>query len=287
MIHDVKTHSCYYDDTSNILTVNLSNGLLSRSLNTLQALIYIHQKITKKRVKVEWHGEIWNKPDNVQSNSFELYFQQEYSDQKDILVDSDINISHYNIDYDNIPHEKIKTIINTYFSPTKEVIDRADFFIKKYNIDFEKTIGILFRMTDKIAEFPIVSVGSYVGALSLLQKQIKSDFDVLIQTDQTQLFSFLHNRINTLNKCQKYKYCPIQIKELPTTAILEVMHNIRDKKISNYELGINFLASILILSRCKYVLHDTSSPSCWINIFRGSSNKTCQFIPSIITKNRL
>jgi hypothetical protein len=87
-----------------------------------------------------------------------------------------------------------------------------------------------------------------------------------------------------------YKDRCFKIEEIPTTTALTVMHHTSTKLIrdlSNYELGIRFLAVLSILSECKYVVYNTCSPAYWINLLRGGVDGTCQYIPKIESVSHL
>ena len=53
-----------------------------------------------------------------------------------------------------------------------------------------------------------------------------------------------------------------------------------ERHLSNYRLGVNLLAAVIILSRTKYVISHTGNVGLWIYLFRGHSQGACQLLPS-------
>jgi hypothetical protein len=76
---------------------------------------------------------------------------------------------------------------------------------------------------------------------------------------------------------------------MPLTKTDQVMHLLpqSERHINNYELGLNYLAAISILSQCKYVVFDTNNAGLWICILRGGIKNTCQINAIINMFNKI
>jgi len=263
-----------YNQESNILSLDKHDcGLLSNASVTFKSLLSIHQT-TSKTVKIVWpHTSVWNKPDRLNRNVYELYFAANASDlplMQDVYFNAMIG------DCNKFDFPSLIPIRNVYFNLADEVRNKQDSLVKAYNIDFANTIVILYRGTDKLLEVPKVHPKYYLKDISSIKNF--SDYRVLIQTDQHQILDYFKWSL----KDQAF-----HIKEMPLTYTDQVMHNLQhDTGMSNYELGVNYLAVISILSKCKYVVYDTNNAGLWICIFRGHLRNTCQIFANINILNR-
>jgi hypothetical protein len=262
-----------YDQENSTLSLDKHDcGLLSNASVTFKSLLSIH-KDASRLVKILWpYTSAWNKPDRLSRNVYDLYFTTVNSD---IKTGQDIYFNAMIGDCNKFDFSALKPIRDTYFNLSSEVIARQESFIQKYHIDFDRTIAILYRGTDKILEVPRVHPKYYLNPISPI-KDI-SNYRVLIQTDQQQALDYFNHELPN----------SFHIEEMPLTKTDQVMHNLqRDTRMSNYDLGVNYLAAIAILSKCKYVVYDTNNAGLWICILRGDINNMCQIHASVNTMNR-
>lgn len=89
---------------------------------------------------------------------------------------------------------------------------------------------------------------------------------VMVQTDQEQILNYF--RKNLGSKC-------FNIEELPVTSGTKGIH----KLITNDKLsfGMNMLAAVIIMSRCKYLITHTGNVAYWTLLYRGNFNNVTQF----------
>jgi len=262
-----------YNQENNTLSLDKHDcGLLSNASVTFKSLLSIHES-TVKPIKIFWpHASTWNKSDRLERNVYDLYFK---------TINNDVKLNKQNIYFNAMIGECSKfnfsdlaPIRDTYFNLADEVNNRLQLFIQKYNIDFEHTISILYRGTDKLLEVPKVHPQYYLKNINLINGL--SNYKILIQTDEQQVLDYFKRQL----KDQSF-----YIEEMPLAKLDRAMH-LQQNAISNYELGVNYLAVISILSKCKYVIFDTNNASLWTCIFRGSINNTCQIYANINILNK-
>jgi hypothetical protein len=174
--------------------------------------------------------------------------------------------------YEDLHFKKLNAYIHNYFGPSSLVESRIEQFIEKYDIRPDKTIGVCYRGTDKIIEVPPISPIRYVLEVQALLKK-NSDLTVLVQTDQQQFRDYFLSEIGPR---------AFYIEEMPVTCSSSALHNITDKAVSNFQLGINLLAVVKILAQCKYVVTHTGNVSLWIFLYRGSTRNCCQLRPGVL-----
>jgi hypothetical protein len=160
--------------------------------------------------------------------------------------------------YDVIP------FIRKYFTPTDEILDFADAFTRKYNISYDRTCVLFYRGNDKVTETPIGSYDDFVEkALNLYKNDNKIQF--LVQSDETEFLDYCK---------QKLPKCIIMYDE-----IRHVKKN-KDAQVDyiNYKEGQNnlyakyFLAIMIIMSKCKYIIFNSGNISLWIFYFQKIYN---------------
>ena len=261
-----------YSKDTNTLTLDKHDcGLLSNASVIFKSLLSIHEN-SVSIVNVYWPPKsIWNKPDRLNRNVYDLYFKcigMPIQIQKNVYFNCMIG------DCGKFNFSDLKIIRDAYFNLSDAVIEKQNFFLNKYSIDFENTIGILYRGTDKIVEVPKVDPRYYLKNLDVIKDLSK--YRMLVQTDQQQVLEYFKQ-----HKC-------FNIEEMPLTQVNKAIHFLpeSEKGMNNYELGINYLAVVSILSRCKYVVFDTNNAGLWICILRGSLHNTCQIYATFSSFNK-
>jgi hypothetical protein len=71
------------------------------------------------------------------------------------------------------------------------------------------------------------------------------------------------------------------LDELPVTSSLTGVHHIppESRRLSNFQFGVNLLAVVNIMARCRYIVSGTGNLAFWACLYRGSAKNTAQFRP--------
>jgi len=153
--------------------------------------------------------------------------------------------------------------IKKYFTPSNVVTDRVNLLIKKYKIDLNNTVAIHYRGTDKVNEIPNLNpVSMHIEKCKEILNT-DNNLRVLIQSDQQTKTLELFKSLG--NKC-------FYFRELPQspTAYMGVHYDLTHP--NRVEYAINFLASIIIISKCKYVITHRGGGAFWTALYRGNMN---------------
>lgn len=254
-------------------------GFYALCTATLQELNKIYP--AERNIKVQWpQVNSWRDGDRSQANLFDDYFAPDY-EANPAEFQKVSGIRQLGI-YEDIDYDKARPYLKHYFRPSERVEHRIAHFLGKYGIDPDNTIGLCIRGTDKWIETGIVSPAYYLQEAKRLLGS-DSKLRLLVQTDQKQLRDYF--------MYDDFQNRAFFLEELPATEGTVVMHKVSEseKKQSNFELGINMLAAVNVISRCKYVLTHTGNVGLWISLFRGHARNTCQFMvgpPDIISSIR-
>ncbi len=177
-------------------------------------------------------------------------------------------------------HRIASEYIRRYFVPSVRVLERAEFFRNKYQISPEHTIGLYVRGTDKWTETGSVAPAYYFNEVAdLLRKN--PTLRVFVQTDQRQLLDCYLG---------EFRNRAFFIEELPSTDGLGGIHLLSDEEREwvggRTTMATDMLAVVWLLSKCQYLVFNTSNVSLWIILFRGGAFQSSQYLagrPDVIS----
>jgi len=219
-------------------------------------------------------------PDNVDSSEqFRMY---KNGPNKDITFDyfehyenvPDVNIIHpikYGAsdqfkNYANLDYKCITPLIKKYFSPSDKLSIIINNIEKKYNIVFANTVAVYYRGTDKITETKLASFDEFYNQIIKIVN-INKDINILLQTDCAQFIDYINNK--------NFKNVVI-IDENKTSYGNRGIH-IEQSYSTNYQDMFYFLSTIVILSKCKYIICSTGNCSIWTMLYRGNNENIIQY----------
>ena len=222
-------------------------------------------------------------PDNVDSSEqFRLYKKKERCN-KDITFDyfghyenvPDVNIIHpidYNYNhqfknYANLDYKCITPLIKKYFSPSTEINKIINNIEKKYNIVGANTLAVYYRGTDKFIETQIASFNHFYNKIIEIVN-INKDINILLQTDSAKFIDYINDK-NLKNV--------VIIDENKTSYTNRGIHNEQSYN-TNYQDMFYFLSTIIILSRCKYIICSSGNCSMWIMLYRENNKNVIQYL---------
>lgn len=180
------------------------------------------------------------------------------------LCNTDLFISPYK----KIDIAILNPFICRFFTPSDNIIQLINNIEKKYNIDYDNTCCVFFRGLDKGRE---TITPSYEDMLTKTKEvtQESKDIRFLLQSDETEFFDYckkslenyfiFNDEIRHINKCD---------------GLVENKCNIND----NFKYSCFFLAIVFIMSKCKYLICNSSNVSLWIYLFRGHDKNVHQYL---------
>lgn len=222
-------------------------------------------------------------PDEVDSSDqFQLYkkkvdknkditydFFENYNIIQNIRIEFPINYdeAYQLVNYSNLDFKHTNPLISKYFSPSCKIKEIVNDLEKKYNIDYENTVSLYYRGTDKKTETNLASFGEFYNQLIKIVN-INKNIKILIQTDTQQFIDY----INTKNLKNI-----IIIEENKSSCSDKGIHN-ENTTDDNYDHILNFLSTVLIISRCKYIICSSGNCSVWMMLYRGHGKNIIQFL---------
>ena len=277
------------------------SGLLSVAATTLSDILGVVRLGAGHTVEhIEWPAEKhdnWNTPDGVSRNVYDLYFR---TIDRGVVAWPSTTLYHWIGDCSTYEFAKLRPYVDTYFNLSEAVLERRSWFMRKYNIVLNGTIGVMYRGTDKSSEAPRIEPSEYLKYIRAIPAY--KQYRILLVTDDAYAVQYLCKAEQPVVELFRPKqYYPLDhflyepprtcqaptvinpvfvLDEMPVSNGHDAMHNVKDKTISNYELGINYLAAVSILSTCKYFIADgVSNASLWMYLYRGHADNTVQIHP--------
>lgn len=152
--------------------------------------------------------------------------------------------------------------VDKYFRPSTQVEATCNNLIKKYNIVLADTISIHYRGTDKTASRPYTPIQTVIDSANGMIEE-NPNLRVLIQSDQKDITDFL---IKTFGDRSFY------FNELPFSKSNTVPVHEENNCHFRLKYGIDYLASIIIISQTKHVITHVGNGGFWTCLYRKSLN---------------
>jgi hypothetical protein len=194
---------------------------------------------------------------------FFKHYDQIYSNIKlqNILTDySMMGYQFYN--YKNINYNDIIPLIQKYFTPSDKIINIENNLLLKYNIDLNNCIAVYYRGTDKICETILDSYDSYYNKLIEVISEYEpsnNKLQIIIQSDSGHFSNYMNNKLQNMNI--------ICITENEVSYNNYGIHN-EKSRAENYNDMLYLLPTILIMSKCKYLICCSNNVSIVMMFYR-------------------
>ena len=169
--------------------------------------------------------------------------------------------------YSQIDYKNIKPLIKKYFSPSAKINEIINNIEKKYNIVHANTVAVYYRGTDKKTETQLASFDDFYNQIIKIVN-INKDINILLQTDSSKFIDYINDK-NLKNV--------IIIDENKTSYSNKGIHYEQYGK-TNYQDMLYFLSTLIILSKCKYIICSSGNCSIWTMLYRGNCKNVIQYL---------
>ena len=174
------------------------------------------------------------------------------------------NGGHQFIKFYKIDYEGLKPFIKKYFTPSDNILKIKKTIEDKYNIDYDNICVLFHRGNDKAIETILPTYDDYLHYAKIVFNNEKNNpkFKFLIQSDETEFLDEMKKNFpNHIIFYDEIRHMPKQLSTVDTIF-----------KEKNNEYSKYFLAIMLIMSKCKYVITGNGNCSLWLYLFRGNLN---------------
>jgi len=167
--------------------------------------------------------------------------------------------------YKTLDYTNICKFVAKYFAPTKSIVDIRDILLRKYSIDVDNTLAIYYRGTDKKRETVLGTFETYYEKIDAIRAK-NVGLKLLIQTDTQQFKEYMNTKYDDI----------LYIDENRVSSSDRGIHN-ETTPSQNYIDAKYLLSTVLILSRCKYIICSSGNVSIWIMLYRGNAKNVYQY----------
>lgn len=201
------------------------------------------------------------------NNDVTFHYFQHYNEIENIEIPLTIDYTHRHqfIEYAKLDYKCITPLIKKYFSPSSKINETINNIEKKYNIMHENTVAVYYRGTDKYRETKLASFDDFYNQIIKIIN-INKDINILLQSDCAKFIDYINNK-NLKNV--------VIIDENKTSYNNNGIHH-EQSCSTNYQDMFYFLSTIVILSKCKYIICSSGNCSIWIMFYRGNNANVIQ-----------
>jgi hypothetical protein len=212
------------------------------------------------------HTFHWYKKEGVPGDIFPEYFSCNGELQVEYTRDICYHENHQFFDFAKLDWEKLVPLIQKYFNPSPEIQSIMDELVRKYAINYNKTCVLFLRGNDKSTECSIPDYDFYRKAgANILEKE--PDIRFMIQSDETEFIDLMTAELGNSF------YCKDEIRHIQkSNTTVDIVH-----KPTNHEFSKKFLAIVMIMAKCKYVVCNYGNCSIWIALFRGNVDNLIEY----------
>ena len=246
------------------LRIKHNSGLFSNCSISVYGIVSYFNQYKRLPAKVDFADTFKNFSSGEQEEAYKSYFKPQ--SHIDITYRDKVRFPAISLfDYRSEAFDQLTPFVNRYFSPSDAVMLKVDALIERYNIIPQSTIAVCYRGTDKHRDTGLASFEDFITQAQSI-KQRFPDHRMLIQTDQAQ---FWETSTQVFSDAFRFE-------ETPFTATDKVMHDIikeEDKK----EWTQWFIAAVIVISRCAYVVNHTGNVARWICLYRKGAHNMSQY----------
>ena len=184
-----------------------------------------------------------------------------------IIHPIDYHNGHQMKNYSDLDYKSIGPLVKKYFSPSVEINEIVNNIENKYNIVHDNTIAVYYRGTDKYRETKLATFDEFYKQIIQIVN-INTNIKILLQSDSAGFIDYINDK-NLKNI--------VIINENKSSYTNTGIHNEQSHNTNYYDM-LNFLSTIIILSKCKYIICTSGNCSIWIMFYRGNNKNVIQYL---------
>ena len=162
-------------------------------------------------------------------------------------------------------------LVKRYFSPSERIKKTIRQIEQKYKLNYDVLCAIYYRGTDKVKEINLPSYEEVLQKASDIKKS-HPHIHFLLQSDED----------GFLKKMQKNfsNYIVFEDENIPRVHIKSGLSKdeITAAYDSNFKHSIYLLSIVIVMSRCKHIICNSSNVSLWTVLYRGSTHNVQQYL---------
>lgn len=247
----------HYEFKEDSIIVNHTAGCFSCYTIRLEAILNYYDSFQKPPLNIDCSKQFQQYKEILSDDISSIFFIQ--NNEFNLAWDSSLKYLNTSsgdeqfLNYQNINYENISPFIEKYFTPSNVVTKKIQHIEQSLSINYSTTCGIRYRGSDKS-----------------------------IETIQPKITEILNKALLLKNKFPQLKFLLLSddIKFIDKAQILfgEDCFVIQDNNHNKLSEVINFTASVIVMSKCKYLMTTSGNAELWMRLFRGNNLGCLQWL---------
>lgn len=206
---------------------------------------------------------------NIEREDFNFIDKHLASENHSLSV-INYDYEHQHRNYHLFNYKLTDPFVKKYFSPSQEILDIIKNLEVKYKIDYDNTCAVFYRGNDKKKETKICEYVDYEPVIDSIVSSTKN-IKLLIQSDETEFIETMTKKyINSF-------YMNDEIRHMKRcNSVVDLVF-----KNQNYIYSKYFLAIIIIMSKCKYIVCNSCNGSSWMMLYRSHTQNVYQNLNNV------
>jgi hypothetical protein len=172
--------------------------------------------------------------------------------------------------YSELDFNNLTLFIQRYYAVSDLILNKVFEIQQRIGVDYENIIAVCYRGNDKCSETQIGSYETYIEQIDMVYEKMDDPL-IFIQTDEVEF----------LEKIQEKYVNVFYLDEIPIikkNTSLSIQHTISNYKKEKFEFALNFLASMIFMSKCNHLITHSGNVGLWIAMYRGHFNNSFQYL---------
>jgi len=214
------------------------------------------------------------KEDETKDISYDFFEFPQKQFEREISLPIQFSYKHQFVKYKNVAIEQIFPVIKACFYPKKCILILKEKIKIKYNINVKETCVLFFRGNDKRKETRMCYYHEFLDQIKKIKSknEDKEDLRILVQSDETEFLNYMKAELKNVLVLED------EIRHMSATKETSVDLLATSTTENNYKYAQLFLAIVLIMSECKYVVCTSGNISLWICLFRENAKNVFQYL---------
>jgi len=252
------------------LTITHNSGFFSNCSVRLQEIIKYYNGITRPPTTIDSSQQFaWYKPADCppEKSIIEKFFLEKVNGKISYTYPIMFQQTDQFTDYRKLPLKDILPFVRRFFTPSDAIFTLVDDLQKKYTIKPDNTCVLFYRGNDKATETILPPYDDFIIRAKAIQaKNPKVQF--LLQSDETDFLEAMQGALtNTFYFMDETRH----IRRSNTSVDLV-------NQEENYQYALQFLAIMIIMSRCREIVFGSGNCSMWLVFFRGGTADIHQYL---------
>jgi len=172
--------------------------------------------------------------------------------------------------YSELDFNILSCFVKKYYDVSDIILNKVFEIQQRIGVNYENIIAICYRGNDKCSETRIGGYDTYIEQINMVYEKM-NDPVIFIQTDELEFLEKI-----------KEKYTNVfYLDEIPIikkNTSLAIQHTIPNYTKEKFEFALNFLASVIFMSKCGHLITHSGNVGLWIAMYRGNFNNSFQFL---------